>query len=265
MKENPMSDETKKAAAPTQWKWVVIGVVVGVVIIGGSFFIVAPTFHSTAIQSLVLLIGFVVTGAVVGYFSPGVTIKEALYAGLILMLLFGLIFTTTPWGAGQSAQMILLLLVFSGILSQAGAWMGEKLQGSFEKKDGTAKDDVGFQWKWVFAGLALGLVLNVMFVFLLAPLFNIDLSLIHIAFSASFIVLGFIIGYKSPGVTLKEPAVAGAIAVIGEWLFIEYGIQLPVPVGYIAFGVVEGFLLTLFGAWLGERYQLAKESKEIAG
>ncbi len=259
-----MSDEITKTAAPTQWKWVVIGVVVGVIIIGGSFFIVAPTFHSTAIQALVVLIGFVVTGGIVGYFSPGVTIKEAFFAGLILMFVFALIFSTTPWGEGQSTQMLILLLVFSGILSQAGAWMGEKIQGSFERKDSSAKDDVGFQWKWVFAGLALGLVLNVLFVFLLAPLFNINLSIIHIAFSVSFILLGFIIGYKSPGVTLKEPAVAGAIAVVGDWLFIQYGIQLPVPVGYIAFGVVEGFLLTLLGAWLGERYQLAKETKSAS-
>ncbi|HTY10502.1 MAG TPA: hypothetical protein VMF88_05475 [Bacteroidota bacterium] len=257
-----MSDEVTKTASPTQWKWVIIGVVAGIIIIGGSFFIVAPTFHSTAIQSLVLLIGFVVTGAVVGYFSPGITIKEAFFAGLILMFIFAFLLGATPLGEGLSKTLVYLLLVFSGILAQAGAWMGEKLQGSFEKKDGTAKDDVGFQWKWVLAGLALGLVLNVLFVFLLAPLFNINLNLIHVAFSVSFVILGFIIGYKSPGVTIKEPAVAGVIAVIGDWLFIQYGIQLPVPVGYIAFGVVEGFLLTLLGAWLGERYQLAKESKE---
>jgi hypothetical protein len=256
-----MSDEITKTAAPIQWKWVVIGVVVGVVIIGGSFFIVAPTFHSTAIQSLVVLIGFVMTGAVVGYFSPGVTIKEAFFAGIILMFIFGLIFVATSWGAGQSTQMIILLLVLGGIFAQAGAWMGEKLQGSFEKEDGTAKADVGFQWKWVFAGLALGLPLNVLFVFLLAPLLIIDLERIHIAYAVSFVLMGFIIGYKSPGVTLKEPAIAGVIAVIFEWLFVQYGIQLSVPVEYIAFGVVEGFLLALLGAWLGERYQVAKESK----
>ena len=169
-----------------------------------------------------------------------------------------------PWDTGQSTEMIILLLVFSGILSQAGAWMGEKLQGSLETKDGTVKAEVGFQWKWVFAGLALGLSLNVLFVFLLAPLLIIDLERIHVAFAVSFVLIGFIIGYKSPGVTLKEPAVAGAIAVVVEWLFIQYGIQLSVPVGYIAFGVVEGFLLALFGAWLGERYQLAKESKKAS-
>ena len=256
-----MADETAKTSASTQWKWVIVGVAAGLVIIGGSFFIVAPTFHNTAIQALVVLIGFVVTGAVVGYFSPGVTIKEAFFAGLILMFIFGLLFSFTPLGAEHSTQMIVLLLLFSGILAQAGAWMGEKLQGTLEESEENSDTPVGFQWKWVFAGLALGLVLNVIFVFLLAPLFNIDLSRIYISFSVSFVLMGFIIGYKSPGITLKEPAVAGAIAVVGEWLFIQYGIQLPVPIGYVAFGVVEGFILTLFGAWLGERYQLTKETK----
>jgi hypothetical protein len=248
--------------APTQWKWVLIGVVVGMAIIGSSFMIVVPTFHSTAILALVVLIGFVVTGAIVGYFSPGVTIREAFFAGLILMFIFALAFSATSLGTGQSKQLIYLLLAFSGLLTLAGAWMGEKLQGSFEKK--SDKDELAFQWKWVLAGLALGFALNVLFVFLLAPLFNIDLSLIHIAFSFSFVLTGFIVAYKSPGVTIKEPAVAGAVAVIGEWLFIQYAIRLPVPAGYVAFGVVEGFLLTLFGAWLGERYQLATGTNETA-
>ena len=254
-----MSNDTAKAATPTQWKWVIIGVVAGLVIIGASFLIVVPTFHSTAIQALVVLVGFVVTGAVVGYFSPGVTIREAFFAGLILMFLFAIVFGETDMGAGQSKQMIYLLLIFSGLLALAGAWMGEKLQGSYEKKEEAVQ--AAFQWKWVLAGLALGFALNVLFVFLLAPLFNINLNLIHVAFSLSFVLTGFIVGYKSPGVTIKEPAVAGAIAVLGEWIFIQYGIDLPVPMGYIAFGVFEGFLLTLFGAWLGERYQLSNESK----
>ena len=257
-----MSDEAPKNRTETQWKWVIIGVVVGIVIIGGSFAIVAPTFHSSAIQSLVVLVGFVVTGAIVGYFSPGVTIKEAFFAGLILMFAFALAFGATSLGAGQSKQLIYLLLIFSGLLAQAGAWMGEKLQGTLEEDDKASEAATGFQWKWVLAGLALGLVLNILFVFLLAPLFNINLNLIHIAFSVSFVVLGFIIGFKSPGVTLKEPAVAGAIAVLGEWAFLQYVIQLPVPLAYIAFGMVEGFLLTLFGAWLGERYQLSKEANQ---
>ena len=177
------------------------------------------------------------------------------------MFIFALIFIATSFGAGQSTEVITLLLLFGGLLSQAGAWMGEKLQGTLDKKDGTTKDEVGFQWKWVLAGLALGLPLNVLFVFLLAPLLIIDLERIHIAYAVSFCLMGFIIGYKSPGVTIKEPALAGVIAVIFEWLFVQYGIQLSVPVEYVAFGVVEGFSLALLGAWLGERYQLSKESK----
>jgi hypothetical protein len=257
-----MSNDTAKPAMPTQWKWVLIGVVAGIVIIGASFLIVVPTFHSTAIQALVVLVGFVVTGAVVGYFSPGVSIREAFFAGLVLMFIFAIVFGATSLGTGRSKQLLYLILVFSGLLSLAGAWMGEKLQGSFEKKAESGEPDETFQWKWVLAGLALGFVLNILFVFLLAPVFNINLNLVHVAFSFSFVLTGFIVGYKSPGVTIKEPALAGAIAVIVEWLFIQYGISLPVPAGYIAFGVVEGFLLTLFGAWLGERYQLAKKTKE---
>lgn len=76
LKEKSMQNDTAKAPTPTQWKWVLIGVVAGLMIIGASFMIVVPTFHSTAIQALVVLVGFVVTGAVVGYFSPGVTIRR---------------------------------------------------------------------------------------------------------------------------------------------------------------------------------------------
>ena len=228
-----MANDTAKPAVPTQWKWVAIGVVAGIVIIGASFWIVVPTFHSTAIQALVVLVGFVVTGAVVGYFSPGVTIREAFFAGLILMFIFALASGATSLGAGKSKQLLYLLLVFSGLLSLGGAWMGEKLQGSFDVNTEAGGPDAAFQWKWVLVGLGLGFALNVLFVFLLAPLFNINLNLVHVAFSFSFVLTGFIVGYKSPGVTIKEPALAGAIAVIVEWLFIQYGIRLPVPLGYI--------------------------------
>lgn len=180
------------------------------------------------------------------------------------MFIFAIVFSATSLGSGQSKQLLCLLLVFSGLLTLAGAWMGEKLQGSFDGKGDAKNLNVAFQWKWVLVGLALGFALNVLFVFLLAPLFNINMNLIHISFSFSFVLTGFIVAYKSPGVTIKEPALAGGVAVIGEWLFIQYGIDLPVPAGFVAFGVVEGFLLTLFGAWLGERYQLAKDTKETA-
>ncbi len=247
-----------------QWKWVIIGVVVGLIIIGASYLIVAPKFHSDAIQSLVLLVGFVATGAIVGYYSPGVTIREALYAGLILMVILAVGFAAMQSGEEGHSVAFFLLLILGGVLAQVGGWIGEKLQGSGEPASAEARATTAFQWKWVFVGLALGFALNVLFVFLLAPVFNISLSMAHVAFSISFVVTGFMVGVKSPGVTLKEPAVAGVAAVFLEWLFIQFAIDLPVPATVIAFGMIEGFLLTLFGAWIGEKVQLAMEKKEEA-
>jgi hypothetical protein len=243
-----------------QWKWVVIGVVVGAIIMTVSYLVITPTFHSIAIQALVMMVGFVLTGTIVGYFSPGITIREAMYAGVILLIVMGVMISAFNWGAGANRYIIFLLLLFGGTLAQVGGWIGEKLQGTLEK-EGEGTTATGFQTKWVVVGTGLGLVLNILFVFLLARMLDIDLDKVFVAFSASFVVTGFIVGYKSPGVTLKEPAVAGAIAVLLEWLFVQYGLGLTVPATYTVFGIIEGFLLTLFGAWIGEKYQLASEKK----
>jgi hypothetical protein len=48
-----------------QWKWVVLSVIAGLVIVGASYFIVAPTFHSGQVQALVMLVGFIVTGTII--------------------------------------------------------------------------------------------------------------------------------------------------------------------------------------------------------
>ena len=116
-------------------------------------------------------------------------------------------------------------------------------------------------WKWVITGVVLGFALNVLFVFLLAPAFRIDLNVVLAAFIVSFVATGFIVGYKSPGVTLKEPAVAGLFAVAVDWIFLEFGITLAVPGKYLIAGLAIGFLFSLFGAWLGEKYQEAVQSK----
>lgn len=246
-----------------QWKWVLVGVFVGLVIVGISYFLVAPTFKSAPIQALVMLSGFIITGAVVGYFSPGVTIREATIAGaLVIILVLGLLLILGEELVQDQTKNFLGL--FLGIaMSWVGAWVGEKLQGSQGHEEHETKR-MGFTdliWKWVIVGVVIGFALNVLLVFVLAPIFNINLDIAFVLFVISFVVTGFVVGLKSPGVTLKEPALAGVFAVALDWLFLEYGIELHVEGGYLAFGLVLGFLLTLFGAWLGERYQMSLERK----
>jgi hypothetical protein len=71
----------------------------------------------------------------------------------------------------------------------------------------------------------------------------------------AYLVGGFLVGWLSPGETLKEPAVAGVIAAV-VINGVEYAIW-PEEFGVIAalFGVVVGFGTALAGAWVGEKVQ----------
>jgi hypothetical protein len=229
--------------------------VIGIVFMTISFLSVSSTFHSLEIQVLVTTAGFVLIGAIVGYFSPGVTIREAMIAGLITMLVMGGIIIAIDAEIGHDKTMMGLLLLFSCVFSLVGGWIGEKLQGTLEENETPS----AFQYKWVIVGTVLGFVLNVLFVFLLPKLYNLNLQIMSFVFAFSFVVTGFVVGYKSPGVTIKEPAVAGAIAIVIEYVFIQFLLGLDVSLAILLIGLAEGFLLTFFGAWLGERYQLMSE------
>jgi len=69
-----------------EWKWVIAGVIAGLIIVGRIVLYRRPDVHSPAIQALVIMVGFSLTGVIVGYFSPGVTIREAGVGGAIVMV-----------------------------------------------------------------------------------------------------------------------------------------------------------------------------------
>lgn len=251
-----MATETTQTAQGLQWKWVIIGALVGLVIVGASYYIIEQTFHNIQIQILVMLVGCAVTGVIVGYYSPGVTIKEAAIAGAIVVFVMAGFLYTVDAAVSKHVAINVLLIVLGIPVAWIGGWAGENLQGSEVNLDVELKSDK-IQWKWVITSVVVGFALNVLFVFLPSKVFSIDLDVALVAFLVSFVIAGFIVGYKSPGVTIKEPAFAGIIAVILEWLFLEFGLQLGIAVPYLIAGLALGFLFTLIGAWLGEKYQEA--------
>lgn len=245
-----------------QWKWVVVGVIVGVAIVATSYLVVFPTFNSTPIQALVLLAGFIATGMIVGYASPGVTIKEASVAGGLVALVTIVLLYATGVALGQDMMRNLLLVGLGLGLSWLGAWVGEKLQGSEgHDEEETKRLFTDVQSKWVIVGVILGFALNVLAVFILTPIFNVSLNAAFVAFLISLTITGFVVAYKSPGVTLKEPAIAGFLFVLLDWAFLEFMLELHIEGGYLAFGLFLGFCLNLVGAWLGEKYQMAVEAR----
>ncbi|HEY6952866.1 MAG TPA: hypothetical protein VI758_10695 [Bacteroidota bacterium] len=249
-----MSKETKHTAEALQWKWVIIGALVGLVIVGASYYITKETFHNIQIQILVMLVGCAVTGIVVGYFSPGVTIKEAAIAGVVVVLIMTGFLYYVDADVAKNIAINALLIILGLPISWVGGWAGENLQGSEVNLDEELKADK-IQWKWVITAIIVGFVLNVLFVFLPSKLFSIDLQIELVAFLVSFVIAGFIVGYKSPGVTIKEPAIAGIIAVVFEWIFLEFILKISIAVPYLIAGLALGFLFTLIGAWVGEKYQ----------
>ena len=111
------------------WKWVILSVIAGLIIVGASYFIVAPTFHSGEVQVLIMLGGCIVTGAVIGYYSPGITINEASIGGAVVMviMLFLRFITNAEFHFSTSINILLLILGIG--FSWLGGWAGEKLQG----------------------------------------------------------------------------------------------------------------------------------------
>lgn len=248
--------------AKLQWKWVVLSVIAGLILVGASYFIVAPTFHSPEIQALVMLVGFIVAGAIIGYFSPGITINETTVGGALVMAIMLVMLLILKPEIGFSASINLLLLILGVAFSWVGGWAGEKLQGDPNNPEEITKK---FQWKWVIVGVIIGFALNVLIVFLLSAL--VPVLILKFAFSGfvvSFIVTGFIVGYKSPGETIKEPALAGVLAVALDWIFLNFLIKLHVPTTYLIVGLILGFLLAFFGAWFGEWYQASTQKKTTA-
>ena len=120
-----------------------------------------------------------------------------------------------------------------------------------------------FQWKWV------GITLAMYLVFYLLPLVfgvllirsgggNIGITIVGAWLFGGIIIVAAVAGYLSKGVTILEPAIA-SISMIFLWMltFLLAGVRFDIrndtlPTIAVICGV---FLLSLFGAWFGERAQ----------
>lgn len=118
-----------------------------------------------------------------------------------------------------------------------------------------------FEWKWVF--VAFGVYVTLQAVFLVALPFVISTydpqgpNGLFIS-AAVWFVGGIVVGMVSPGKTFIEPAVGALLAVIPTvaWLQQITDIYQMSVMLYIVGGLI-GVMLTLFGAFLGEKIQMS--------
>ncbi len=116
------------------------------------------------------------------------------------------------------------------------------------------------EWKWV------GITLILYAVFYLLPLF----FLFRIAeflgdawLFSGIIIIAAVAAYLSKGITIWEPAIAGAGLFLLFFIGMIIFFRLPPFRAYIAIVITMAivFLMSLLGAWLGERAQKLWKAK----
>ncbi|HSG07549.1 MAG TPA: hypothetical protein VLA36_04305 [Longimicrobiales bacterium] len=124
---------------PLDWPWVIVSVVVGLILATFTVMIGSARFGVEPEQSVWMFAGsFLVTGIMVGYFSPGRTMVEpAIAAGLMTVVNAGFIIA---W-FGDVPMTRIFLVGFGGgiVLALIGGFLGEQIQTM--RSRGTAGED----------------------------------------------------------------------------------------------------------------------------
>lgn len=251
------------ASKGLEWKWLVFGIIAGTALCLSLHLMISQTFHIPLIPTFMSLLGFVVMGIVVGYKSAGYTIKEPAIGGVVTLLIVG---NVLAFGFDYDFTMTekILAPIVGLILGVIGGWVGEQIQVTPEEaaKELEREKQGGIEWGWVLAGTVLAFILNAFFVIGGFALLKFSLGGIVLAFGASFLFAGLLVGYFSPGVTIKEAAIAGVFSVILNAVFLySFSLLLAEEFVYVLEGLVGGFVLSLLGGWLGEKLQSFMEYK----
>lgn len=246
-----------------EWKWIFFGVIIGTLLCVILHQMIAQTFHIPLIPTFMSLLGFVVMGIIIGYKSEGYTVKEPAVGGVVTIFLVGVVLA---YGFDYDFTLLeqILAPVVGFILGIIGGWVGEQIQvtpGEAAKE--LAEEQIGItQWGWVLAGTVVAFILNAFFVIGGFALLKFGEGGILLALGTSFLIAGGIVGYFSPGVTIKEAAYAGALSVVlNAGVLLSSGLMKMDELGYAVIGLIGGVVLSLLGGFLGEKLQVSLNTK----
>lgn len=111
-----------------------------------------------------------------------------------------------------------------------------------------------FSIKWTIIGAAIIIGINWMLVAALQGVIASAWAMLAVVAVGSFFVGGLIIGWASPGETLKEPAVAATLAIVFN-LAMHIGTGGSAGVVDVVVTIALGYGLGLAGAKVGEKLQ----------
>lgn len=116
----------------------------------------------------------------------------------------------------------------------------------------------GLEWKWIITGVVAGTALCLSLYLMIAKTFHIPLIPTYMSL-LGLVVMGIIIGYKSEGYTIKEPAIGGFITLLVTGLILSSVFNYTFTTMELVAASIIGVILGLIGGWVGEQIQITPE------
>lgn len=232
-------------------------VVIGCIIVILFSWMSGESFANALFPTMAMLSGFIITGFLIGIMSKGVTILEpglgAIIVAIVTYFVIPLLNVKGFQGLWTADWFIILMnaITFTFI----GAWLGEKFQfGVVEQAQSTSPN---IDWGWIIAGTILGITITLIIVNVLDLILGHNPHLFAIPYFFAIFCTGLVVGWKSPGITIKEAGLAGFLTITIDFDIIRLLLinEKPIQLGYIIGGLVIGFIVAWLGGWVGEKIQ----------
>lgn len=236
----------------------VVSIIVGCAFVILLAFISGSFFAAPRLPILAILSGFIIAGIAAGATSRQVTILEPGIGGVIVGIAsFFLIQLLNLKAFLDLSSADLTLVMLNGIiLTFVGAWIGEKLQSDISADQPMEKK---IEWGWILCGMIIGVTISMLLASTLVVLLGVSLTILFICFLVGLLITGFLVGWRSHGVTIIEAALAGFLTVIVD---IDIIVLTLVPIGRktMGLGILIGMIVTMIGGFIGEKIQGKKQT-----
>lgn len=243
-------------------KALIASAILGTVIVLAVTSLIGSQFGSPVLPFMAMFAGFILTGIIAGWLSKGETILEpGLASAVVAAISYAVVgswdlncFKLLP---SQAFHTNMILVVLNGIiLTFVGAWAGEKFQGTLEKSDGS--QNAGIQWSWVLCGTVFGIAVSLLLATIIIIIFGAYVEYLTIALVIGIFFTGFTVGFRSPGVTMKEAAFAGFFALVAAFdvfkITLDQDSTLLTP-GLLIAGFILSLIVAFGGGFAGEKFQ----------
>ena len=234
-----------------------ISALIGTVLVLGLSYISGSKFATPPFPIMAILSGFIATGIIAGIISKEKTILEPGIAAIIVSIISAFVLPSFQLkGLMDMNQASFWLVLANGvIMTFMGAWAGEYIRGEEDTKAETSS----IEWGWIICGGIIGVAVSMLLassvVVLLGGGFLLSYHLV--AFIVGLFCTGMLVGWRSPGITIREAALAGFLTVIIDLdaIMLTLGLENEQLTSLLMFGAAIGVVVALIGGFIGEKIQ----------